>query len=32
MLPKTTLENTALVIAMFPHFDGRKGQAYMLHH
>jgi len=27
-----TLENTAVVIATFPHFGGRKGQAYMLYH
>ena len=27
-----TLENTAVVIANFPHFGGRKGQAYMLYH
>jgi transposase InsO family protein len=32
MLPEMTLENTAVVIATFPHFGGRKGQAYMLYH
>ena len=32
MLPETTLQNTALVIATFPHLGGRKGQAYMLYH
>jgi len=29
---ETTLENAASVIATFPHFGGRKGQAYMLYH
>jgi len=27
-----TIENTAAVIATFPHFGGRKGQAYLLYH
>jgi transposase InsO family protein len=31
-LPETTVENAAAVIAAFPHFSGRKGQAYMLYH
>jgi transposase InsO family protein len=32
LLPETTLENAASVVATFPHFGGRKGQAYMLYH
>jgi len=31
-LPETTVENVAGVVAAFPHFGGRKGQAYMLYH
>jgi len=27
-----TLENAAMVIATYPHFGGRKGQAYLLYH
>jgi hypothetical protein len=30
--PETTGENAARVVGMFPHFGGRKGQAYMLYH
>jgi transposase InsO family protein len=32
MAPETTVENVAGVVGMFPHFGGRKGQAYMLYH
>ena len=32
VLPETTVENAAAVIATFPHLGGRKGQAYMLYH
>jgi hypothetical protein len=32
VVAETTLENAASVIATFPHFGGRKGQAYMLYH
>lgn len=31
-VPEPTLENAAGVIAMYPHFSGRKGQGYMLYH
>jgi transposase InsO family protein len=31
-LPEETVENAASVIGSFPHFGGRKGQAYMLYH
>jgi transposase InsO family protein len=31
-LPEETVENAAAVIVTFPHFSGRKGQAYMLYH
>lgn len=31
-LLEITVENAAVVIATFPHFGGRKGQAYMLYH
>jgi len=30
--PETTVENVAGVVGTFPHFGGRKGQAYMLYH
>jgi transposase InsO family protein len=32
VLDETVLENTARVIGTFPHFGGRKGQAFMLYH
>jgi transposase InsO family protein len=32
LLPESTVENAATVITAFPHFSGRKGQAYMLYH
>jgi len=32
VVPETTVENAAGVIATFPHLGGRKGQAYMLYH
>jgi transposase InsO family protein len=32
LLPETTVENAAKTIATFPHFGGRKGQAYMDYH
>ena len=31
-MPEETVENTAMVIGMFPHMGGCKGQAYMLYH
>jgi transposase InsO family protein len=31
-LPEATIENAAGVIAAYPHFSGRKGQAYMIYH
>jgi len=31
-LPEATVENAAGVIAAYPHFSGRKGQAYMIYH
>jgi len=31
-LPEKTVENVAAVIADYPHFSGRKGQAYMIYH
>lgn len=31
-MPEETVENTAMVIGMFPHMGGSKGQAYMLYH
>ena len=32
VVPETTGENVARVVGTFPHFGGRKGQAYMLYH
>lgn len=32
LLPETTVENAAGVVATFPHLGGRKGQAYMHYH
>ncbi len=32
VLAEQTVENAAEVIAAYPHFSGRKGQAYMLYH
>ena len=32
LLPEQTVENTAAVVARFPHLGGRKGQAYMTYH
>lgn len=32
LLAETTVENAARVIGTFPHFGGRKGQAYMLYY
>jgi transposase InsO family protein len=32
LLPETTVENAAKTIGAFPHFGGRKGQAYMDYH
>lgn len=32
VVPQATVEAAAQVIAQFPHFGGRKGQAYMLYH
>lgn len=31
-LPEETVGNAASVIATYPHFSGRKGQAYMIYH
>jgi len=31
-MSEETVENAAMVIGMFPHMGGRKGQAYMLYH
>lgn len=31
-IPEQTVESAALVIATYPHFSGRKGQAYMIYH
>ena len=31
-VPEATVEAAAVVIAQFPHFGGRKGQAFMLYH
>ncbi len=31
-LPEATVENAAGVVATYPHFSGRKGQAYMIYH
>jgi transposase InsO family protein len=31
-MPEETVENAAMVIGMFPHMGGCKGQAYMLYH
>jgi transposase InsO family protein len=32
VVPEATVEKAAAVVARFPHFGGRKGQAYMLYH
>lgn len=32
VVPEATVQKAAEVIAQFPHFGGRKGQAYMLYH
>jgi len=32
VVPQATVQAAAAVIAQFPHFGGRKGQAYMLYH
>jgi len=32
LVEETAAENAAAVVGMFPHFGGRKGQAYMLYH
>ena len=32
MVAEATVENAAAVVARFPHFGGRKGQAFMLYH
>lgn len=32
VVPQATVQAAAVVIAQFPHFGGRKGQAYMLYH
>jgi transposase InsO family protein len=32
LLPEKTVENAAKTVATFPHFGGRKGQAYMDYH
>ena len=32
LVAEMTVENVAGVVGMFPHFGGRKGQAYMLYH
>lgn len=31
-VPEETVESAARVVGTFPHFSGRKGQAYMLYH
>ena len=30
--PEETIENASSVVAAYPHFSGRKGQAYMIYH
>lgn len=32
VVPEATVENAAVVVVRFPHFGGRKGQAFMLYH
>lgn len=32
LVPEITVERVARVVAAFPHFGGRKGQAYLLYH
>ncbi len=32
VVPEATVANAASVVARFPHFGGRKGQAFMLYH
>jgi len=32
VVPEATVEHAAAVVVRFPHFGGRKGQAYMLYH